>query len=112
LSDILTPTLLPKPVLAKLKDSSRTSFPLLWAFPCLFSSAFHLCLLLPCLYFPSHDYSFTSAILTQPVGLLTQPVLFLVTQGRYTSISSVVILCIPYALPTCSLPFVATWVYP
>jgi hypothetical protein len=29
LSDILTPTLLPKPVLAKLKDSSRTSFPLL-----------------------------------------------------------------------------------
>jgi hypothetical protein len=70
----------------------------LWAFPCLFSYAFHLCLLLPCLYFHSHDYSFTSDILTQPV-------LFLVTRGRYTSISSVVILCIPYTLPTCSLPY-------
>jgi hypothetical protein len=76
----------------------RNGMSLLWAFPCLFLYVFHLCLLLPSSYFFSHDYSFTLAIVTQPI-------LFLVTQGRYSSISSIVILCIPYTLPTCSLPY-------
>jgi hypothetical protein len=69
---------------------------MLWMFPCLFSYVFHL--FFASLYFSSHDYSFTLVILTQPI-------LFLVTWGRSSLISSIVILCILYTLPTCSLPY-------
>jgi hypothetical protein len=90
----IDPHVLPKVVVLslQLEEGSVMNIPMAILY------VFHLFLFLPSLYFSSHDYSFTSVILTQHI-------LLLVTQGRPSLISSIVILCIPYTLPTCSLPY-------